>query len=494
MNYIYSGEQRGNTGYNRYVSGSYNSSSVSTGDRADNLWLQTTGVAMNHNTNPKNRGLPVRCLVIETRPATSTIHYEANGGVGTMTDDENVDFATATTATLGFSKQYNTFVSWNTKSDGTGVIVSDGGSVLNAVNTLGIDDGETLTLYAIWRPIYNVVYDGNNADSGSMTTFHYDDIYGTTINLVASGYVRDGYGFAGWSPDPDAGTKIANGQTVTVYGPNQVVTADANFVRDADSTNLITLYAVWVAPAAGSSMQTFTTAECSLMSVGDIVALPDTRDGNVYTISKLKDNKCWMIENLRLNPATATITAANTNSPTTAFLNALSSAASTNTMCTTNDSGCDDQIIFNTNNINTSLTASPTTNNNSSSWYSYGVNYNWYTATAGNGTYSMNSGSVTGDICPTGWKLPTSGSNSDMYNLNRATGSNNGLLKYPNNFVFGGDFNTNSAGGRGTYSRYWSATASNANNAYRLGINIGSVTPTNAWNKWVAFTIRCIAQ
>lgn len=128
--------------------------------------------------------------------------------------------------------------------------------------------------------------------------------------------------------------------------------------------------------------------------------------------------------------------------------------------------------------------------------------YNWYTASAGNGTYAMNSGNVAGDICPAGWRLPTGGTNSEFTELNRlangnATNTTAGLVKFPDNLIFSGDFNYNAPGGRSGYGRYWSATPNGTNNAFRLGIATSAgtlVTPTGSWNKWDAFAIRCIVK
>ena len=155
------------------------------------------------------------------------------------------------------------------------------------------------------------------------------------------------------------------------------------------------------------------------------------------------------------------------------------------------------QIAFDTNNINRRLPASPTANDSKSSWYSYGVWYNWYTATAGNGVREMLTGDTAGDICPAGWRLPTGGPGNEYVALNNAvnggqTGSDTNFKNYPNNFVYSGDHNAKADGGRGTYSRYWSASAQNANNSYRFGMTSNSVTPVRSWNKWDAFAVRCI--
>ena len=91
----------------------------------------------------------------------------------------------------------------------------------------------------------------------------------------------------------------------------------------------------------------------------------------------------------------------NTNNPTADFITKSTSATSSNTLCKTNNSDCFDQIQFNSNNLNRSLTQNHTEESSSSAWYSYGTYYNWFSATAGNGTYSSTSSStISGDIEP----------------------------------------------------------------------------------------------
>ena len=498
INYIYSGEQRGNTGYNRNISGGYTTSNTSNADRSLNLWLRPIAINLVGNSNLKNRGQTIRCIASGEYSATGNIRYNSNGGSGVMADEENVDFTIATAANNSFSKNHAEFVSWNTRADGTGIVVTEGGIVTDAAKSMSITDGDTLVLYAIWRPIYTIRYDKNGVDAtGSMDGFvHYDPDNSNPITLIASNFSRQGYGFAGWSLDANAASKIANGTSVSVYGPNERIYLSAlRPGTNADADNYITLYAVWLPADTTNTLQTFGASACNALSVGDILALTDTRDNNTYTIAKLKDNNCWMTENLRLVPSSVTFSTTNTNSPTDDFISGASSSGTSNTLCGLDESSCVDTIAFNSNNINRGLTPSYNGNDNYYSWYSYGVLYNWHTASAGRGTSSMQSGSVSGDICPSGWRLPTGGNNSDFSTLsaNNSNSSNN-LRKYPNNFVYSGDFNKTASGGRGSYSRYWSATASNATSSFRLGIGFDDVTPLKAYNKWDAFAVRCIVK
>ena len=108
---------------------------------------------------------------------------------------------------------------------------------------------------------------------------------------------------------------------------------------------------------------------------------------------------------------------------------------------------------------------------------------------------------MAGNICPAGWRLPTGGtSSSDLITLNNtikgcSTNTDAGLLTFPANFIYSGDFNYDKPGGRSTYGRFWSATPNGADKAFRLGVaaSIGA-TPTGSWDKWDAFAVHCIVK
>ena len=500
LNYLYSGEWRGNTGYNRDISGDYNTANVGGSQNSVNLWLQKTALGLNANTTKKPRGQTVRCVANDNYSAIGSIHYDSNGGIGTMVDATDVNLITATAANNEFTKDGAEFMYWNTKADGSGTIVLEGSSVASAANHMGISDGETLTLYAIWASVYHIVYAGNGSDAGVMNeNLHGDLVNLTSINLIAPNYSKNGYGFIGWSVDSAAASKLTSGQTVDIYGPNEKVTLDNAFYMNADSNNTITLYAVWLAADSTYTMQTFGSSECNDLAVGDTLALTDTRDGNTYAVAKLADNNCWMVENLRLVPSSVAFDSTNTNSPTAAFISGSGASASSDTLCGTDGSSCVDKIAYNTNNINRNLTPIYNNNAKTSMWYAYGVMYNWYTASAGNGDFAMESGSVSGDICPVGWRLPTGGNGGEFSALNTVvnggiTTADAALRNFPNNFIYSGDYNKTTYGGRSTYGRYWSATAASTANAFRFGLSASEVTPVKSYNKWDAFAVRCIVN
>lgn len=398
----------------------------------------------------------------------------------TLHTDEH-DVTTLTLSDKVPTRDNYRFVEWNINPNGTGTSYQPGDVI-----TVGTGPGELsgeVTLYAIWTvgcPGGTICYDGNGADAGTMED--QTGAPGAGVALHPSNFSKAGYGFAGWNTRPD-GTGIN-------YGPIQNISIPASGGID--------LFANWI-PSAGS-LQTWTGANS--MQIGDVTALTDDRDGETYAVAKLADGNVWFIENFRLNPSTANFSLLNTNNPTTDFLANVSSSSSSNTFCKENSAGCFNTLTYNTNNLNRSLPASYVQTEEANSWYSYGTLYNWYTATAGNGTYAFdstsgdnNDGTVSGDICPAGWHLPT-GNNGEFVDYFTAIGGttiNDGKLRiYPNNFIRAGDYSGTSAGGRSVQARYWSSTASENNKAYRLGFESSSVTPNNTWNKYNGFAVRCI--
>ena len=168
-----------------------------------------------------------------------------------------------------------------------------------------------------------------------------------------------------------------------------------------------------------------------------------------------------------------------------------------------------------------------TSNDASTAVYSYGNYYNWYSATAGNGTYSVgtNNENVIGSICPAGWALPSGGdnnaSNNGLYDSavfiigtppndpwmtdsiryydvdggTQGTDASAMLRKWPNNFVYSGTIYDSTIDGRGNDSYYWASTARNNNDGYRLRVGEIVVDPgTSFGRKRYGRTVRCVAR
>ena len=174
---------------------------------------------------------------------------------------------------------------------------------------------------------------------------------------------------------------------------------------------------------------------------------------------------------------------------------------------------------------------SATNSTTNAGMYSYGNYYTWAAAIADATHYNTNNQSVTNtSLCPSGWRLPKGGqttvnTTAEFYILGKSLMKDNGgnsiepnqnasygyyddtpinvdgdtateaFRKYPNNFLYSGYFGTSSAGNRGSSGDYWSSTARNNSQSYRLNLYSTYVYPgTDYYNKNLGFSIRCIVS
>lgn len=328
------------------------------------------------------------------------------------------------------------FLGWNTDKNAVVPIYYNEQEIATDLN---IEPGSKITLYAIWQRSVEITYNGNGADDKT----NMDDAkqYGYAVNLASanlqvdllpSNYQREGYGFVGWSTDPDAWDKLTDNDDTnnpTIYGPNQTITIDEGLIAKAGENRKLIMYAIW-APAEKDSQgnpvylqnwtgcssldKTVYNSVTNTLTVGKntITALTDNRDNNVYTIARLADGNCWMTENLRLDNSVA-ITNINTNNPYTVNGNAViknDDGNSSDHLSSNNNSWCrygyndtvqikrecTNQSYLNMNNT-TSAVATLAFEQDFTIYahgydlneniYSYGNYYNWYSAMAGRGDY-----------------------------------------------------------------------------------------------------------
>jgi uncharacterized protein (TIGR02145 family) len=163
-------------------------------------------------------------------------------------------------------------------------------------------------------------------------------------------------------------------------------------------------------------MQEMTQEYCDSMPVyrpGDTpVTLPDIRDGKIYEIRKLVDNKCWMVDNLRLELKPGmTLTPDDTNVQTDTTIYFTNDATAL-IPSTASGAALTGMIGNFTTSGYMSKTGTSSLGTNQYAWrqsnpsgdVSFGYLYNWYTAVAG-----VFSGGSSASICPAGWRLPTGG-------------------------------------------------------------------------------------
>ena len=495
INLIYSGYAWNSAIYGRGSNATYWSDS-SSGYNASWGAMRIADDASNPDYAPyKTVGATVRCVT----PLEDTAIIYANDGSNRKQVYEKRSGSAILLDSDTFLREGYSITSWNTSADGSGTSYP-AASTFSGVSQMS---GVTV-LYAQWTPAYKITYNGNNASNtnGMSTLSHPYTASDTEVTLFANNFSRPGYGFLGWSTtqiNPDASnasTLIANAK---IFGPTETITANSTTLGQSAPAN-ITLYAVWLKSSgninswSGCHSMTATTYNDGTITPGSIIALTDTRDNETYAIAKLSDGNCWMIEDLRLDVTTANITASNTNNPTAEFL---SGRTTLYNYCNTNDASCYD--------INRQAHV---TNTQYSGYY-----YNWYTATAWNGSYSTGNAYVEGDICPAGWSMPSDttfksellpsiGSTSTVGYFHEPEVAAR-MVSYPYNFIYTGYVSSGYESLR-TQGHYWTTRSFGNMSASSFEIiNGGWVMMTggsaydsiyDSYNKMNSLKVRCVKK
>ena len=328
--------------------------------------------------------------------------------------------------------------------------------------------------------------------------------------------------FLGWSTNPNANADAEE----------PLYTNEADFITNAPYTNIdntVTMYAVWgktfnaaYADANKSQlsghykMQDGTEELCKEIYVGATETLIDSRDNTTYMAGRLKDGKCWMLDNLALDPTNSTtaanMNASNTNATQEAITNLLNGGSTTtgwsNTAVANMSSGWDYsnnstwvQPWINNASKDTLVTSyGPASTNGQAK---VGIYYNYCAASASTYCYADNSGvdvpdtiiDAPQDICPANWRMPTGGNTGEYSTLaqkytNTATEANS--LQYNLSTPLSGGYLSSSAGNQGSYGYWWSSTYYNGNSMYFMFVDPANVYPSYGNYRFSGHSMRCL--
>lgn len=150
------------------------------------------------------------------------IKFNANGGSGSMSDQNMVYDTAANLTANAFSWAGHTFLGWATSATGS-VVYKDGVSVSNLVSA----SGGSITLYAVWSiNAITITFDATT-NGGSTSETSRSINYGYAIGTLPTA-TRQYYKFSGWFTAPIGGTKVTASTTFTA-----ATTLYAQFVIDA---------------------------------------------------------------------------------------------------------------------------------------------------------------------------------------------------------------------------------------------------------------------
>jgi len=310
-------------------------------------------------------------------------------------------------------------------------------------------------------------------------------------------------------PAYGSGTTIVSGNAESVPTTTKKLVFASKFAESATSGHyrtkvLLSLTATPKVVAGLDSiayMQEMTGEVCSHSPEGTTKRLIDNRDGNKYWVAKLKDNNCWMVQNLAYNGG-----GTSTSSPLT-WKDTLDDNYYYNpgqyvytTPMQSND--CDSQKGL------SDCTGSGWSNVSGMTAYdipnaSAIVNGNYYDAHYLSGNYYNWQAVNTGSICPTNWRIPEGGSTatgSSFHNLFSGLSSafsqtiNDNLTLAPYYFIRAGHIMSNKLRSAGQVGVYWTSTQSGTlDSAFGAYVGTSSPTPSASWGRYNGSSVRCVA-
>ena len=247
---------------------------------------------------------------------------------------------------------------------------------------------------------------------------------------------------------------------------------------------------------------------------GQVYTLIDSRDNQEYKVARLADGKCWMLDNLALDPTdantAANMSASNTNATAEAIMNYLNGGSSnvgwSNIAVANATSGFSSFTAPNINNAyrNTLVTSyGPASTNGQAKM---GIYYNYCAATVG--TYCFTSGSdadipdtiidAPQDVCPVNWRMPTGGASGEyvaLYNKYNTTmdATNTASLQYNLSTSLSGFAGDRSAFNQGLEGGWWSSTYYNDGLMYILHVYPLYVAPDSYYTyRSNGYAMRCL--
>lgn len=243
----------------------------------------------------------------------------------------------------------------------------------------------------------------------------------------------------------------------------------------------------------GTPIQNITSTNCPTSRTRAV----DARDNHTYWVQKLDDGKCWMLTNLAYGGG---------GNNTYGDVKAMATGTSANNLT-------EPRYYIPPNANPTTEPVNPSSSNDGTGQYGYF--YNWCAAMGGQidtpacsqlpSTPIPEAGlpDVSISICPTGWRLPTGGSNSEFVALNNAingglTNTNEGLLSVWLGQL-GGSMYITTIENQGNQGKYWSSTMYNPSfyttgrSANYLLFSDTLVSNSSSRGASVGNAVRCLA-
>ena len=385
----------------------------------------------------------------------------------------------------------------------------------------------------------NFVFTNLNANKASLSNFS-DNTWGYSYSTdngtswISGDYGTALAGYNGLTLDNDdsgaTGTTLYNndsyaGSTAVKF---KIGAKSATTQAAGTYTGTVNFYAVAnpgpITIANATTMQEVEACPASI-PLETVYTLTDPRDNQTYKVARLKDGKCWMVENLNIAGGTAlssddtdfesTYTLPTTNGWT---VNDGKLVLPASAIKNSTDNNLTDSTQFSNDNDNYAYVFNSGNKENCGGsgqnipCYSY---YSWDAATLGSGrSIGVNNVDAKQSLCPKNWRLPTSrytrkfdatiAIGSDFYNLATSYGMETGAWNQSTgifyiqagpsttpNFLLAGHYLEgvfNRGGGH-----YWASTAdtiyTTASNSY---FDSRTVDSASGGSRCYGYSVRCL--
>ena len=186
--------------------------------------------------------------------ATYTVHFNANGGTGTMDDQTIAVGATTNLTANAFTRDGYYFEGWNTQTDGLGTNYADGASVTNLTTT----EGATFNLYAQWRE--TVTADYVDASGNAHTLSGCKEITPDHMPTTLSGNYIVSESVTYTSKVTLSGNTtivLANGKTMSIG--TEAAPLGGDYAIYASGTNGLTIYGQSLDAATAGRLEVYST-------------------------------------------------------------------------------------------------------------------------------------------------------------------------------------------------------------------------------------------
>ena len=290
---------------------------------------------------------------------------------------------------------------------------------------------------------------------------------GTSVSLTCGSYAitaptanfNSGYEFDSWAV---SGTGLTLGSSTTTASNTITVSGSGTLTLNGKLSCQTTV---------SGTMQAFNP--CSSIAVGTSGTLTDSRDNQSYTVIKT-DDTWWMTRNLAIG----------CNGSGSTYGSDFSSKRLTRTSSKVNSSWYTPTLSLDKNDGTTGCTSGSDCNSFTDARMkcdsTYGAWYNYAAATAGTITGDSNETEDTYNICPSGWTLPDIDQISAIRPVSFSGVSGSWYMNGRRNT----DYNSEGS--------WWSTTASNSTNRYRLIKGSSGQLSTYSHPRTYGSYVRCV--